>query len=196
VPRNEEAAERAFAAEDNDLRYHFNLPATLDLSDEIIVSFDPFNLDESGDDPRYGIEVYFNDVMVQEEIVIRPDDLGNKFTTKPFTLASVNAELGPGPDNIVSLRGLNYSWEGGGNWMGIDYVQIGHLEDTPPALPPEFLQSVVSNGQLTFSWTGSGNLEWAPEVTGPWTAVTPIPTTPYSENFSVADRRFYRLRKP
>ena len=196
VPRNEEAAERAFAAEDNDLRYHFNLPATLDLSDEIIVSFDPFNLDESGDDPRYGIEVYFNDVMVQEEIVIRLDDLGNKFTTKPFTLASVNAELGPGPDNIVSLRGLNYSWEGGGNWMGIDYVQIGHLEDTPPALPPEFLQSVVSNGQLTFSWTGSGNLEWAPEVTGPWTAVTPIPTTPYSENFSVADRRFYRLRKP
>ncbi|HAC19225.1 MAG TPA: hypothetical protein DCF78_11705, partial [Dehalococcoidia bacterium] len=62
VPRNEEAAERAFAAEDNDLRYHFNLPATLDLSDEITVSFDPFNLDESGDDPRYGIEVYFNDV--------------------------------------------------------------------------------------------------------------------------------------
>lgn len=30
---NEAAAERAFAAEDNDLRYHFNLPATLDLSD-------------------------------------------------------------------------------------------------------------------------------------------------------------------
>jgi hypothetical protein len=196
VPRNEEAAERAFAAEDNDLRYHFNLPATLDLSDEITVSFDPFNLDESGDDPRYGIEVYFNDVLVQEEIVIKPDDLGNKFTTEPFTLASVNAELGPGPDNIVSLRGLNYSWEGGGNWMGIDYVQIGPFEDTPPALPPEFLQSVVSNGQLTLSWTGSGNLEWAPEVTGPWTAVTPIPTTPYSENFSVAARRFYRLLKP
>lgn len=55
--------------------------------------------------------------------------------------------------------------------MGIDYVQIGHLEDTPP----EFLQSVVSNGQLTISWTGSGNLECALEVTGPWTAVTPIP---------------------
>ena len=196
VPKNEEAAERAFAGIDNNLRYHFNLPATLDLTDEITVSFDANNLHEGEDDPRYGIEIYFNDVMVQEEIVIRPDDLGNKFTTEPFTLASVNAELGPGPDNVVNLRGVNYNAEGGGNWMGIDYVQIGPFEDTPPALPPEFLQPVVGNGQLTLSWSGSGNLEWAPEVTGPWTAVTPIPTTPYSENFSVADQRFYRLRKP
>jgi hypothetical protein len=96
----------------------------------------------------------------------------------------------------VSLKGVNYNWDGGGNWMGIDYVQISHLEDMPPELPPEFLPSVVSNGQLTLSWTGSGNLEWAPEVTGPWTAVAPIATSPYSENFSVADRRFYRLRQP
>jgi hypothetical protein len=29
VAVNEEAAERAYAAADNDLRYHFNLPATL-----------------------------------------------------------------------------------------------------------------------------------------------------------------------
>ena len=94
VPKNEEAAERAFAGIDNDLRYHFNLPATLDLTDEITISFDANNLHEGEDDPRYGIEIYFNDVMVQEEIVIRPDDLGNKFTTEPFTLASVNAELG------------------------------------------------------------------------------------------------------
>ena len=48
----------------------------------------------------------------------------------------------------------------------------------------------MNNGQLTISWTGSGDLEWAPEVTGPWTAVTPIPTTPYSGNFSVATRAF------
>ena len=196
VPRNEEAAERAFAAADNDLRYHFNLPATMELTDEITVSFDPLNLDGNGDDPRYGIEIYFNDVIVQEEIVIREDDLGSKFTTEPFTLASVNAELGPGPDNIVSLRGVNYNAEGGGNWMGIDYVQISPLEDLPPESPPEFLQSVVKDGQLTLSWTGSGELEWAPEVTGPWTAVAPIPATPYTENISVAARRFYRLRRP
>lgn len=192
VPRNEEAAERAFAAEDNDLRYHFNLPATLKPSDLVTVSFDPLNLDENGTDSRYGIEIYFNEVLVQPEIVVHPSDLGKKFTTPPFTLASVKAELGLGPDNIVSLRGVNYNADGGGNWMGIDYVQIGTLEDTPP----KFLPSVVSNGRLTLAWTGSGNLEWAPAVSGPWTAITPNPTTPFSESLGLATQRFYRLRRP
>ena len=193
VPRNEEAAERAFAGIDNELRYHFNLPSDLNLSDEVTISFDAFNLDENGADPRYGVEILFNDVLVQPEIIVQTDDLGNKFTTPAFTLASVNAELGLGPDNIVSLRGINYDADGGGNWMGIDYVQIGTVEDDTPL---EFLPSVVSNGQLTLTWNGTGNLEWAPAVTGPWTAITPNPTTPYSENLTVADRRFYRLRKP
>ncbi|MDC0325351.1 hypothetical protein OAM01_01175, partial [bacterium] len=193
VPRNEEAAERAFAGDDNDLRYHFNLPETLDLSDEITVSFDPFNLDESVEEPVYGIEIFFNDVLIQSEILIEPDSLGQKFTTPPFTLASVDAELGLGADNIVNLRGINYSADGGGNWMGIDYVQIGTIEDDTPL---EFMPSVVSDGQMTLSWTGTGNLEWAPAVTGPWNAITPAPTSPHSEDVSLATQRFYRLSKP
>jgi len=62
--------------------------------------------------------VYFNNVLVQPEIIIPTNELGVDYTTPAFTLASVNAELGLGPDNIVSLRGVNYSVEGGGNWMG------------------------------------------------------------------------------
>ena len=222
VPRNEEAAERAFAGEDNELRYHFNLPDTLNLSEEITVSFDALNLDNNGEDPRYGIEILFNEVLIQPEIVVDTDDLGNKFTTSPFTLSSVNAKLGLGTDNFVSLRGINYSADGGGNWMGIDYVQIGNVEDpvpveppvvvvppvvppVPPVLPPipggggpapEFQPIVVNNGQLTLSWTGIGNLEWAPSLSGPWTTIAPAPGTPYSEDLSVADLRFYRLRRP
>ena len=46
--------------------------------------------------------------------------------TEPFTLASVKAGVGPGYDNIVTLRGINYSAEGGGKWMGIDYVGGRH----------------------------------------------------------------------
>ncbi len=136
VPRNEEAAERAFAGDDNELRYHFNLPESMNLNDEITISFDPLNLDQNGEEPRYGIEILFNDVLVQEELIIENDDLGTRFTTEPFTLASVNAELGRGPDNFVSLRGINYSFEGGGNWMGIDYVEIGSGAVTPPTPPP------------------------------------------------------------
>ena len=48
VDVNEEAAERAFAAADNDLRYHFNLPITLQPTDLLAVTFDPLNLHTDG----------------------------------------------------------------------------------------------------------------------------------------------------
>ena len=38
VGADEEAAERAFAGNDNDLRYHFNLPATLKATDLLSVT--------------------------------------------------------------------------------------------------------------------------------------------------------------
>ena len=44
VPVNEEAAERAFAGADSELRYHFNLPSTLTSSNLLSVSFDPLSL--------------------------------------------------------------------------------------------------------------------------------------------------------
>jgi hypothetical protein len=199
VPRNEEAAERAFAAADNDLRYHFNLPATLKPTNEVVITFDPFNLEAIGDEPgvtepRYGIEVYFNSVLVQPEKIIRPNDLGVAVTTVPFTLASVNAGLGLGSDNIVSLKGINYNAEGGGNWMGIDYVKV-HAPGE--GVPLKFTSSTVSNGELTLTWTGTGNLEWAPAVAGPWTAVSPTPASPYTEDVLLnLVGRFYRLKQP
>jgi len=124
VEANEESAERAFAGVDNDLRYHFNLPDTLKSTDKLTVSYDALNLHGGQDDSRYGIEVYFNNVQVQSEIVIREAELGQTFTTEPFTLADVNAEVGSGYDNIITLKGVNYNAEGGGNWMGIDYVEL------------------------------------------------------------------------
>src|SRR5437773_804303 len=59
VAIKEEAAERAFAAADNDLRYHFNLPSSLKTNDMLTVTFDANNLNQGANtDPRYGIEVY------------------------------------------------------------------------------------------------------------------------------------------
>ncbi len=199
VPVNEEAAERAFAGNDNDLRYHFNLPTNLKPTNEVTITFEAFNLQDPDDtvtEPRYGIEVYFNGVKVQDQIVIHTNELGQAFTTKPFTLASVNAQTGLGPDNIVSLRGVNYNSEGGGNWMGIDYVQLNAAGGaTGPQ--PAFVSSTVANGKLTLTWTGTGNLEWAPTLAGPWTPVTPIPASPYSEDVQIGQTsRFYRLKQP
>lgn len=125
VPSNEEAAEQAFAGTDNDLRYHFNLPSSLSATDRLTVTFDAVNLHTAGNaDPRYGIEVYFNGVLVMPQVVIRPAQLDIDYTTQPFTLASVDARTGAGFDNIVYLKGINYNSTGGGNWMGIDYVRL------------------------------------------------------------------------
>src|SRR4051794_25997578 len=70
VPANEEAAERAFAGDDIDLRYHFNLADTLQPSDLVSVTFAAQSLDASGGNPHYGVEVYFNGVRVQDQIVV------------------------------------------------------------------------------------------------------------------------------
>lgn len=193
VPRNEESAERAFAGTDNELRYHFNLPTTLKDSDKISVKFDAFNLHtEEQADPRYGVEILFNGVVVMPEVLVRPADLDTDFTSPEFTLSSVNAKTGAGFDNVVTLRGINYNADGGGNWMGIDYVQIN---GAGAGVPPVLLLPLVKDGKVTISWTGTGSLEWAPTVNGPWTSITPVPSSPYTENLADGQNRFYRLRQ-
>jgi hypothetical protein len=140
VAVNEEGAERAFAAADNDLRYHFNLPGTLRPTDTLTITFDPFNLD-TGEaarpvpDPRYGVELYFNSILVMTQTIVRAGQIDTDITSAPFTLASVNAQVGPGADNIVSLRGINYNTaaSSGGNWMGVDYVQLDSQVVPEPA---------------------------------------------------------------
>jgi hypothetical protein len=57
--------------------------------------------------------------------------LNKTISTPPFTLAEVNAQVGPGYDNIVSLRGINYNADGGGNWMGFDYIQLNPVVPAP-----------------------------------------------------------------
>jgi hypothetical protein len=187
VLANEEGAERAFAGGDNDLRYHFNLPPSVQPGDLLAVTFDALNLHTEGQsDPRYGIEVYFNGVLVQPEIVIRPAQLGVDYTTPQFTLESVAGATGPGFDNIVSLKGINHSAEGGGNWMGIDYVQLN-------LVPLKFLAPSVSAGKLTLIWTGVGQVQSAPTMLGPWTTIDAAIDPPYSEDVVPGQNRYYRL---
>jgi len=92
-------------------------------------------------------------VQVQSENVIRPDQLGQTFDTDPFTLADVNAEVGAGYDNILTLKGVNYNAEGGGNWMGIDYVQLSQAPPAPGLVAHFPLDSDgnSSDGQFTAS---------------------------------------------
>ena len=118
--------------------------------------------------------------------------MGIDYTTPEFSLASVDAQVGPGFDNIVSLRGINYNGDGGGNWMGIDYVQ---LNPVTPVTPAVLEAPVVSNGQVTLDWTGTGNLEWSSNLRAPWTPFTPPPTPPFTEPVAPGGSRFYRPAK-
>jgi hypothetical protein len=191
VAVDEDSAERAFAGADDDLRYHFNLPSSLKTNDVLTVTFAETSLDTGHTDSRYGVAVYINAVLVQPEIVIRRPQLGVDYTTPPVTLANVNAQTGPGADNIVSLKGVNYSADGGGSWMGLDYVQ---LNGGTPVAAASFLPPVISAGKITLSWTGTGSLQWAPTALGQWTPITPAPTSPYSEDIQTGQPRFYRLK--
>jgi hypothetical protein len=192
VAADEEGAERALVPGDFDLRYHFNLPTSLKTNDVLAVSFAENSLDDRFSDNRYGVAVYINGILVQPEIVVRRPQLEVNYTTPEVTLASVNAQTGPGYDNIVSLRGIDYSADGGGSWMGLDYIQ---LNGGTPTVALKFTTAVVSGGKVTLTWTGSGNLETAPAATGPWTPVTPKPASPYTEDILAGQNRFYHLKQ-
>jgi len=131
VATDELGAERAFAGVDNSSRFHFNLDAAVvGANDVFTVSFEANNLHGGIAAAHYGVEVYFNNVLVAAEVDINAGNLLTTITTPEFTLASVNGQLGPGFDNYVELRGINYNASGGGNWMGSDFAALNVVSAT------------------------------------------------------------------
>jgi len=134
VANDERAFERAFAGSDNDLRIHFNLdPDIYDPSTVFRFIFTPFNFDGNGSDPRYGTRVSFNGVEILPEVISRNAQVGSLIVSTQMTFGAVGASFGAGGDNVISLRGINYNADGGGNWMGIDYhaLEIDETSLTP-----------------------------------------------------------------
>ena len=156
----------------------------------VSVRFDALNLDDSAPDPRYGVEVYFNGVKVQTEVLIRTAQLGQTITTAPFTLRSVNAGLGVGFDNIISLRGISHSSDGGGSWMGIDYVELNPAEPGAVIPPPVLPWSVGMDDDAWPPGDGGG-----PNATFvlPDGVPNPLPGSPINEEFDMAADDDYYL---
>ena len=146
VAENEEFTERAWAGEDNFKRYHFNIPNHIGATIPLWVSWDATIFDSSAEDPRRGVEVYFNGNLIAEETLISPAQLSKINKTPTFLLADVNGEIGEGFDNYVELRGIPYVDTGGGNWMGIDHVSLNAQSAEPG--PNVFVKSEVNLGQL------------------------------------------------
>ncbi|HOX03594.1 MAG TPA: hypothetical protein P5555_15185 [Candidatus Paceibacterota bacterium] len=59
--------------------------------------------------------------------------------------------------------------------------------------PSKFLAPTIAGASLRLDWTGTGHLEWAPQVTGPWQKITPAPEPPYMADIVPGENRFYRL---
>ncbi len=127
---DELSTERAFAAGDLALRYHFNVPASYGPNDRVTVTFDALNLDTSGADPRFGVEIYINGVLVRPQEVIRAAQFEVDYASTPKKLSEVGIVTGAGADNIVTLKGISYNGAGGGNWMGVDYVKMD-IDNSP-----------------------------------------------------------------
>lgn len=73
------------------------------------------------------------------------------------------------------------------------FTYLGMLRLDAVLPPPEFLPPTIVNGQIRLDWTGTGQLEWATAVTGPWTPITPAPTPPHLEVVAPGQNRFFRL---
>lgn len=75
------------------------------------------------------------------------------------------------------------------------FTYLGAMRLGPYVPPLQFLPPVLTNGKIRLEWTGTGTLLRAPAVTGPWTAVNPVPTSPYEDNLVPGENRFYRLQQ-
>jgi hypothetical protein len=60
--------------------------------------------------------------------------------------------------------------------------------------PLRFSSATRSASQFTLIWTGQGQLEFAPLLPGPWDLVIPAPAPPYTEDITLDQDRFFRLR--
>jgi len=146
VASDELGFERAFAGNNNTLRIHSNL-AGVNATDLISVSFEANNLDGTGANPRYGIEVYVNGNLLMPEMIISNLELNTVITTPAIDAFSLGINSGAGFDNIVELRGVNYSADGGGAWMGIDYTSLDASQPVPePSMSGFMLLALAGTG--------------------------------------------------
>jgi len=76
------------------------------------------------------------------------------------------------------------------------FIYLGAMiVSVAPAQAPTFYPPVVVDGRIVLDWTGTGQLQFASNLQGPWTSVMPAPAPPYTEPLAGAPR-FFRLSYP
>jgi hypothetical protein len=74
------------------------------------------------------------------------------------------------------------------------FTYLGAMKVTFSAAP-KFTTPQATNNIIILNWSENGKLEHAPTLAGPWKAVFPAPSAPYSELIDFASNRFYRIKQ-
>jgi hypothetical protein len=129
--------------------------------------------------------------------------IGDQVWVADFYTDQSNPGSGPGVMVPSITADLNPDGSFKGQWIKIeslddpiaDYsLQIAEVEAIGSiAVAPQITWTAGAAGALTLNWSG-GTLESATSIAGPWAAVTPAPTSPYSPPRSET-AQFFRLKQ-
>ncbi len=97
---------------------------------------------------------------------------------QPSASGEITISLAPGPSN----NNANH------------FTYLGVLGIAPGSASARFLAPTVSGGSINLQWSGSGQLQWAPTVTGPWTTIVPTAPNTHTEPVILTTNRFFRLQ--
>ncbi len=75
------------------------------------------------------------------------------------------------------------------------FTYLGAMRLSAYVPPLQFLPAVITGGKIKLEWTGTGQLLRAAALNGPWTPVTPAPSSPYEETIVPGEARYFRLQK-
>jgi len=75
------------------------------------------------------------------------------------------------------------------------FTYLGAMRLSAYVPPLQFLPAVITGGKIRLEWTGTGQLLRAATLNGPWTPVTPAPSSPYEETIVPGEARYFRLQK-
>ena len=124
VVTSESYFDRAVTGGDPNMRWHFNVPLTVNTTDILTFTIDFYSLDEANaaDNSSYELTFWANGTQIGGAQSHSDLDLGAA-QSWDFSLADLGgaAQQGPGFDNYVEIRS---SATGSARWANLDYAQL------------------------------------------------------------------------
>ena len=152
VAANERYFDRALTIDDPNMRWHFNVPDTVGPNDAFTFTIDFYGINEENPEDVSGFDLtFFVDGQQIGDMQPHTDDNLDAAQSWDFTLDDLGgeAELGPGFDHYVEVRGQN---TGSARWTNLDYVK---LDITPGTIRDLIITEIAvnpTNDNVTFSF--------------------------------------------